>query len=739
MAIYSSNQGYPRMGQDREWKRTLEQFWKKEMSEEEFSARMKKLKSIHVKKQADAGIHIVPAGDFTYYDQMLDTAFMFNLIPERHKSDHPLSLGSYFSMARGSDDAHACAMKKWFDTNYHYVVPEWEEDYEPRLNFNKPLEDYLEAKEAAECKPVIIGPYTFIILSKGCHSLKEAADKLLPLYIQCFRELKEHGAELVQVDEPAFVYEGLEEDLHVIFSIYEAFAEAVPDLKLLIQTYFEAPEAYEKLTALPVSGWGLDFTKGNTIELLKTHGFPKDKILAAGIVDGRNIWRTNGAAALDLLYFLIHEVQPADLHIQPSCSLIHVPETAEGEDGLPEGLLENLAFAQEKLEEVVTLVNAENADAREKILQWSTSSQPEAGPSSKSLRRAQSFSERTRLQQRVFRLPELPLTTIGSLPQTKEVRRNRKSFKDGTITKDQYERFIQEETKRWINIQEELGMDVLVHGEFERNDMVEYFGENLDGFAFTRKGWVQSYGSRGVKPPVIYDDVQWRGPITRDLTLYAQSLTEKPVKGMLTGPVTILNWSFAREDRFSESIAWSIAQALRKEVHALEEAGIRMIQIDEPAFREGLPLKASKQESYSRWAVNAFRASHYDVKAETQIHTHMCYSEFSEMLPVISEMDADVLSIEASKGGGELIRTFKDFQYDKSIGLGVYDIHSPRIPSVKEMEAVIRHCLEVLPAERFWINPDCGLKTRSEAEAVKSMENMAKAARIVRESLKQTV
>ncbi|WP_156505988.1 5-methyltetrahydropteroyltriglutamate--homocysteine S-methyltransferase [Bacillus sp. SJS] len=742
MKLKSSNQGYPRLGQNREWKKVLESFWKKEISEPVFLSKMKELRIENVRKQKEAGIDLVPVGDFTFYDAMLDMAWMFNLIPERHRTENPSSIDCYFSMARGSKRATACAMTKWFDTNYHYLVPEWEGS-EPKLNFNKPLEHYLEAKEWTDGKPVIIGPYTFIRLSKGYESLEKAAEKLLPLYAQLLQQLEEHGAQIVQVDEPAFVYEETSEDFPIIQTMYSDLDGKVSSLKICIQTYFESPEAYQQLMTLPVSGWGLDFTRGNTIDIMEKHRFPSDKILAAGMIDGRNIWRAKGTESLKLMEFLQNKIKPCELWIQPSCSLIHVPETLEGEVSLPAGLYNNLSFAKEKLEECVLLAGSSDLEAKNKILEWDHAYQDltnyrkseNLSDQVQSFKRKQPFSEREEIQRKAFQLPLLPLTTIGSFPQTKEVRKQRKRFRDGLLSKQEYDVFVKRETKRWIGIQEEAGLDVLVHGEFERNDMVEYFGENLDGFAFTKHGWVQSYGSRGVKPPIIFGDIGWRGPITSGLALYSQSLSDKPVKGMLTGPVTILNWSFPRDDQSSEVLASFIAAALRKEVLELEKAGISMIQIDEPAFREGLPLKKSKQAAYTEWAVNAFRATHWDVRADTQIHTHMCYSDFSEMIDAISDMDADVLSIETSRGGGEMISTFKEFSYDKMIGLGVYDIHSPRIPSAAEMEKVIEQCLVVLPAGRFWINPDCGLKTRSEEEAIQSLRNMAEAAFRVRENL----
>ncbi|MFY4775427.1 5-methyltetrahydropteroyltriglutamate--homocysteine S-methyltransferase [Metabacillus sp. RGM 3146] len=744
MKIISSNQGYPRLWATREWKKCLEAFWKNELSEIKFREKMKELRLANIMKQKEAGISLVPSGDFTFYDQMLDTAFMFNIIPKRHRLTDHSSLKNYFSMARGSEQATACAMTKWFDTNYHYLVPEWE-DTHPELVYNKPLYDFLEAKEITNAKPVMIGPYTFIKLSKGVSSLEVALNHLLPLYNQCIHELEEHGADVIQLDEPAFVLDDAEKDYPSIHRFYAELTRSLKSIGIMVQTYFEEPSSYQDFITLPVQGYGLDFTRGSTVDLIKKHGFPADKWLGAGLIDGRNIWRIKGKESLDLLYFITSEIKPKELWIQPSCSLIHVPESLTHEENLPVGLKENLSFAEEKLKECAALAESENNPSLKiEILEWDTLSdklniyRQKSSDHPESLlpaRRMAPFSERAKAQDQKLALPILPTTTIGSFPQTKKVRNMRRQFRKNEITKEEYDAFIREETARWIATQEELGLDVLVHGEFERNDMVEFFGESLSGFAFTSFGWVQSYGSRGVKPPIIYGNAEWAEPMTVDILSFASSLTDKTVKGMLTGPVTILNWSFLRTDLANEELLQQIGLAIEKEVMALEQAGIGIIQIDEPAFREGLPLKKHKQEAYLKNAVNAFRLTHSKVQNTTQIHTHMCYSEFNEIIEAISEMDADVISIEASRGGGEILKAFHDFHYSKDIGLGVYDIHSPRIPSVQEMTAVIKNCLKVLPAERFWVNPDCGLKTRTEEEVIRSLKHMTEAAQSVRDEL----
>ncbi|WP_410514631.1 5-methyltetrahydropteroyltriglutamate--homocysteine S-methyltransferase [Paenibacillus sp. BR2-3] len=752
-----SNLGYPRIGKNREWKKTLEAFWSGRLNEESFRAEMASIQLAHLHTQQEAGIDLIPVNDFTFYDHMLDMAVMFGIVPERYEyNGGEVDLDLYFAMARGNAKATACEMTKWFNTNYHYIVPEIGE-LQPNLTVNKLLAAYRFAKSEAgiDGKPVIIGLYTFLKLSKGFPSsdIATIAERFLPVYVQLLRELEEEGVSWVQIDEPAIVT-GLDvEDLSLLEVIYKTIADSVPGLKIMLQTYFEAAEPLESLLRLPVHGLGLDFVHdgGANLESIARIGWPENKWLGAGIVDGRNIWRSDLDAKLKLVERLNVHVGLDCLILQPSCSLLHVPVTVQGEDKLKAVVKNALAFAEEKLAELSLIGLAIGGDraAIESPLQDSREalsvfrSLPERGRQDvaeqvRSLadlpdRRSLPFAERVKVQQQKWQLPLLPTTTIGSFPQTPEVRQARLKWRKGVWNQERYDGFIRQQIADAITFQENLGLDVLVHGEFERTDMVEFFGEKLDGYLFTRNGWVQSYGSRCVKPPVIYADVAFIEPMTVKESVYAQSLTKLPVKGMLTGPVTILNWSFVRDDLSREEVANQIALALRHEVQALESAGIEMIQVDEPAIREGLPLKAGDHEHYLNWAVKSFRIATNLVKDTTQVHTHMCYSEFNDMIASISAMDADVISIETSRSHGELIVSFEEREYDKGIGLGVYDIHSPRIPAVEEMSASIDRALRALKPEQFWINPDCGLKTRGWEETEGALRNMVEAASIVRE------
>ncbi|SET59565.1 5-methyltetrahydropteroyltriglutamate--homocysteine S-methyltransferase [Paenibacillus sp. NFR01] len=756
--VKTSNLGYPRIGRNREWKKRLEAFWAGKIDEQTFRADMDEIRLGHLLDQQAAGISLIPVGDFTFYDHVLDAAVMFGAIPQRYAYDGgAVSLDLYFSMARGSQTAPACEMTKWFNTNYHYIVPELGSGWTPRLTENKPLEAYRFAKERAgiEGKPVLIGPYTFLKLSKGFPAAELAgqARRLLPVYITVLQQLQAEGVLWVQIDEPAVVTGLPEAELRLLEELYTEIAAAVPELKLLLQTYFEAAEPLEVLLRLPVAGLGLDLVHdgGANLAAIEKLGWPQDKWLGAGLIDGRNIWRADLDAKLALAARLLRQVPQERLLLQPSCSLLHVPVSAAGETGLKPAVKGALAFAEEKLGELRLLAAAleDGADRHAAALEESRAALaafralPErrredvaaqlAGLRQLEGRRSAPFAERAALQRRKWRLPLLPTTTIGSFPQTPEVRQARLKWRTGVWSQTRYDRFIREQIEAAIRFQEEIGLDVLVHGEFERTDMVEFFGEKLDGFLFTRGGWVQSYGSRCVKPPVIYADVAYVEPMTVKESVYAQSLTELPVKGMLTGPVTILNWSFVRDDLGRDEVSRQIALALRHEVRALEEAGIEMIQVDEPAVREGLPLKAEDHKAYLDWAVQAFRIAAHPVHSETQIHTHMCYCEFSDMIASIADMDADVISIETSRSHGELLTAFEEQGYEKGIGLGVYDIHSPRVPGVEEIGRNIEQALRVLDAEQFWINPDCGLKTRGWEETGAALRNMVEAAKQARE------
>ncbi|ULO09083.1 5-methyltetrahydropteroyltriglutamate--homocysteine S-methyltransferase [Paenibacillus sp. 19GGS1-52] len=754
-----SNLGYPRIGKNREWKKTLEAFWSGKTDEATFRSEMAGIQLQHLLTQKEAGIELIPVNDFTFYDHVLDTAVMFGIVPPRYDydgGDIPLEL--YFGMARGNARATACEMTKWFNTNYHYIVPEIGRQT-PRLTENKPLAAYRFAQEQAgiEGKPVIVGLYTFLKLSKGFPStaIADVAERFLPVYVQLLQELEAEGVAWVQIDEPAIVSGLTKDDQSLLESIYQTIAAAVPGLNIMLQTYFEAAEPLEVLFKLPVQGLGLDFVHdgGANLESIQRLGWPQDKWLGAGIIDGRNIWRSDLDAKLQLVEKLAAHVALDHMILQPSSSLLHVPVTVQGEDKLKLTVKNALAFAEEKLAEL-TLIGAAVSGGEASAAALAASREalaafralPERarqdvadqvrGLASLPDNRSLPFAERVKVQQQKWQLPVLPTTTIGSFPQTVEVRQARLKWRKGVWNQERYDLFIRKQIEEAITFQEDLGLDVLVHGEFERTDMVEFFGEKLAGYLFTRNGWVQSYGSRCVKPPVIYADIAFIEPMTVKESVYAQSLTKLPVKGMLTGPVTILNWSFVRDDLSREAVANQIALALRHEVLALENAGIEMIQVDEPAIREGLPLKAEDREHYLHWAVKSFRIATNLVKDTTQVHTHMCYSEFNDMIDSISAMDADVISIETSRSHGELIVSFEEQEYDKGIGLGVYDIHSPRVPGVEEMTSNIDRALRVLNPEQFWINPDCGLKTRGWQETEGALRNMVQAAIIAREKTK---
>ncbi|MFE9277294.1 5-methyltetrahydropteroyltriglutamate--homocysteine S-methyltransferase [Paenibacillus glucanolyticus] len=752
----SSVLGYPRIGADREWKKALEAFWAGKLEESEFHQQLQEIRLNHLRKQQEKGIDLIAVNDFSYYDHVLDTATMFGIIPKRFPykgGEVPLSV--YYGIARGTKDATASEMTKWFNTNYHYIVPELD-GATPVLTENRPLAAYKEAKEklGIEGKPVIVGPLTFLKLSKGYQPSETDAwlKKLLPLYVQILQELAQEGVQWVQIDEPILVTKLSDGDLQRLRTIYETFAASAPGLNIMLQTYFEAVENYQDIIQLPVSGIGLDFVHGQTgnVQAIKESGFPSNKVLGAGVIDGRGIWKASLREKLTQLEELTKYVAAERLIVQSSCSLLHVPVTVNNETKLLPELKGALAFADEKLNELVLLTKAvstgaariaEELEQSELAIQALKQSgernrhdvqQAVAAVSAQEPARNLPFAERHVVQQNKWQLPIFPTTTIGSFPQSAEVRKARQLWRKGEWNNEQYEGFIQEQIDIWIKLQEEIGLDVLVHGEFERTDMVEFFGEKLEGFAFTQYGWVQSYGSRCVKPPVIFGDVAFEKAMTVEETKYAQSKTNRPVKGMLTGPITIMNWSFVREDITREQIAYQLAYALRQEVEALEQAGIGMIQVDEPAVREGLPLKEEDQAEYLAWAVKAFRMTTCTVQPTTQIHTHMCYCEFHDMIDSIESMDADVISIETSRSHGELIHSFEVNTYKLGIGLGVYDIHSPRVPRVEEMTSMIDRALRVLDPKLFWINPDCGLKTRGKEETVESLRNMVQATEIAR-------
>ncbi|EHJ51901.1 5-methyltetrahydropteroyltriglutamate--homocysteine S-methyltransferase [Streptococcus macacae] len=739
-----SSLGYPRLGENREWKKLIESYWAKKISSEELAAGAKKLRLAFLKKQLDAGLDFVPVGDFSLYDHILDLSVQFNIIPKRF-ADQTIDIDLYFAIARGNKDNVASSMKKWFNTNYHYIVPEWSKQ-KPKLTNNRLLDLYLEAREVVgdKAKPVITGPITYVALSTGIEDFTAAVKSLLPLYKQIFTELTQAGASYIQVDEPIFVTDEGEKYLEAAKSVYAYFAKEIPQAKLIFQTYFEALIDAQILSQLPVAAFGLDFVHGleENLEAIQSGVF-KDKEIFAGLVDGRNIWASDFTRTSELLKEL--KANAAEIFIQPSCSLLHVPVTTKNETDLEPVLRHGLAFADEKLREIRLL--AERLDGKENsaydqhlahfaALQAADFRNVELeNLDHVATKRHSDYAKRRELQQERLHLPLLPTTTIGSFPQSQEIRKTRLAWKRGEISDQAYHDFINAEIERWIRIQEDLDLDVLVHGEFERVDMVEFFGQKLAGFTTTKWGWVQSYGSRAVKPPIIYGDVQHIEPITIKETVYAQSLTDRPVKGMLTGPITITNWSFERTDIPRDQLFNQIGLAIKDEIKLLEDAGIAIIQVDEAALREGLPLRKDKQKAYLDDAVHAFHIATSSVKDNTQIHTHMCYSKFDEIIDSIRALDADVISIETSRSHGDIIKSFETAVYPLGIGLGVYDIHSPRVPTKEEVVANIERPLRQLSPKQFWVNPDCGLKTRQEAETIAALKVLVAATKEVRQKL----
>lgn len=756
MNVVSTVTGYPYIGPKREWKRLLESFWKKEVTDAEFEAALKQLRIKRLQHQKQLGLEYITVGDFTKYDRMLDLATMFNLIPKRYgKLDNPTTNELYYAMARGAKEVVASEMTKWFNTNYHYIVPEYE-GQTLSLQKNEILEQFLEARNelGITAKPTIIGPYTFVDLAKGYDEKTKVLliVQLIPLYAQVINELVEAGADWIQLEEPSFTKNLPLEEVMLIEELYKQLREQTPTAKLMVQTYFEAVSSYERLIQLPVDGFGLDFVHGyiENMKALQTYGFPQNKTISIGVINGRDIWSANLAEAVSVISSVKQLAGVEDLWINSSCSLQHVPVSKNVETKLPEELYNHLAFADEKIREVAHITQfvrngtwvqegivASSLQAIEQIAahpirQNKRVQSAVAALKEKDFTRAVPYEARQVIQKQALHLPDFPTTTIGSFPQSAEVKKTRNKWRKGEITDAQYAQFVQEETARWVRIQEEIGLDVLVHGEFERTDMVEYFGEHLTGFAFTEYAWVVSYGSRCVKPPIIYGDVEWTHEMTVKEVVDAQALTNKYVKGMLTGPVTILNWSFVRNDISREDVALQIGYALRQEVEALEKAGIKIIQVDEPALREGLPLRKENWSQYLNWAVQSFRLATSSVATETQIHTHMCYCEFNDFIDPIRALDADVISLETSRSHGELIKSLQENRYELGIGLGVYDIHSPRVPSVEEMSTILTESLGVISKEQFWVNPDCGLKTRQEEETVAALQNMVKAAQSLR-------
>lgn len=740
MTIKTTNLGFPRLGHKREWKKAIESYWNNKITKAELDDTLQQLHRSNLVLQQNYNLDSVPVGDFSLYDHILDTSLLFNIIPTRFQ-DRDVDDDLLFDIARGNKSHVASALVKWFNTNYHYIVPEWD-NVTPRVNRNRLLERFNEAKALnINAHPVIVGPVTFVALSKGGdQSFEDKVRTLLPLYVEVLQSLIDAGAELIQIDEPILVTDKAAELEAITREAYEAFAEADVAKSLVIQTYFERANV-KFLSALPVKGLGLDFVhdRGYNLQQIENGDFDRSKTLFAGIIDGRNVWAADVEAKKALIEKLSQYSD--DLYINPSSSLLHVPVSLEDEV-LEDDIRDGLSFATEKLETLDALkraVNDNDTEAYDRLHAQYIRFQSQAFKNleydfeSVRAKHASAFSERKVVQQQRLNLPDLPTTTIGSFPQSPEVRKQRADWKNNRITDEAYRQFVQDEIKRWIEIQEDIGLDVLVHGEFERNDMVEFFGEKLDGFLVTKFGWVQSYGSRAVKPPIIYGDVKWTAPLTIDETVYAQSLTDKPVKGMLTGPVTILNWSFERVDIPRSTVQDQIALAINEEVLALEKAGIQVIQVDEPALREGLPLRKEYHEDYLVKAVHSFKLATSSVTDETQIHTHMCYSQFGQIIHAIHDLDADVISIETSRSHGDLIKDFEDIDYDLGIGLGVYDIHSPRIPTEEEITTAIERGLQQIDRSLFWVNPDCGLKTRKEDEVKAALTVLVNSARKLRQ------
>lgn len=752
--------GFPRVGSLRELKFATEKYFRNEIPQEELQETAKEIRTSQWKLQKESGVDYISSNDFSFYDCTLDTAVLFNIVPKRYKELGLSSLDTYFAMARGyqgeKGDVKALAMKKWFNTNYHYMVPEIEDDTQVKLVGNKLFEEYQEAKaEGVETKPVVTGAFTLLKLLRytGEKTEQDFVNVIISVYCELLRKCNSLGVKWLQFDEPYLVHDLTEEDLQLFEKLYSSILVSKGNSKILLQTYFgDIRDGYERIGKLAFDGIGLDFVEGKeTANLVDKYGFPKDKVLFAGLVNGKNIWRNHYEKTLQVLDGL--KEKEYSVVISTSCSLLHVPYTLENETKLSEEVKKYFAFAKEKLTELAELKQIseetdKSANAAYKknvqLFQSDRKCQNEkvakrvAAIEEKDFTRLPVFEEREKVQKDTFKLPLFPTTTIGSFPQTADVKSTRTAYKQGKITEKEYVEFNRKKIAECVELQEEIGIDVLVHGEYERNDMVEYFGENLDGYLFTEKAWVQSYGTRCVKPPIIWGDISRSKTMTVDWSVYAQSLTKKPMKGMLTGPVTILNWSFPREDISLKESAYQIALAIRDEVLDLEKNGISIIQVDEAALREKLPLRKSDWYcEYLDWAIKAFRLVHSGVKPETQIHTHMCYSEFTDIIPAIDNMDADVITFEASRSDLTILDSLKENHFKTQVGPGVYDIHSPRIPTVEEIVAALEKMAEKIKPEKLWVNPDCGLKTRGVKETKPSLENMVEATKCFRKEFEK--
>lgn len=747
--------GFPRIGEKRELKKVLEDYWAKKVDFSEVKYVAENLRKRHWTYQKEAKIDFIASNDFSLYDNMLDSSILLGAIPKRfqHLKDEEL----YFAMARGNQDCVAMEMTKWFNTNYHYIVPEISKDTTFKLNSKKVIEEYKEALELGiNTKINLIGAITYLGLSKSVDNsdLFAHISSVVKVYKELLEEISKLNSEIVvQFDEPLFVKDLEPKVLSLLKPVYDELSSVSKNIKIVVTTYFEhSNEATKILVNTPIWALGLDFIHGvknfETLEFIKN----SNKVLIAGVIDGRNIWKSNFEDKLNLLNKISNVVSKDNIIVGTSCSLLHVPFTLSYEDNLDKEIKSWLAFANEKLKELnlvskqffgskLSLEDIANIEKnRQDNIQRKVSTKihnqkiQEEIKNLKKFEREDKFEDRIKAQREFFKYDFLTTTTIGSFPQTPEIRENRKNYKANLISKEEYETQIKKYIDDCVAFQDEIGLDILVHGEPERNDMVEYFGQLLEGFAFTQNAWVQSYGSRCVKPPVIFGDVSRPNAMTVEWIKYAQSKTSKVMKGMLTGPVTILNWSFVRDDIPRNEVTKQIALCINKEVDDLQNAGIKMIQVDEAAFKEGYPLRAENIKAYENWAVDNFRLSVSSAKADTQIHTHMCYSEFNDIIKTIEAMDADVISIETARSGNRLLKIFKEVNYKQEIGPGIYDIHSPRVPSVQEMVNQIKALIEVLPKEQLWINPDCGLKTRKWPEVKESLKNMVEAVKIVKNS-----
>ncbi len=767
--MQTQNLGYPRIGSQRELKKASEQYWQGKSTAQQLLQVGKTIRQQNWQLQKETGIDLIPCNDFSFYDQVLDTTLMVGAIPERYHSlmeaKQLSDIDLLFAMARGYQkdgfDVTAMEMTKWFDTNYHYIVPEFTVNQKFTLYNTKVLNEFLEAKENdINAKPVLLGPVSYLLLGKekeeGFHRL-ELIKNLLPVYLEILKKLDDANAHYIQFDEPCLALNLTDAERKVFGKTYQEIKSEFPHLHIVLASYFECyGDNLQTALSLPVQTIHLDLVRcpSQLDDILATDFVKTKNNLSLGVVDGRNIWKNDFETSLSFIDKAVEKLGADRVWVAPSCSLIHSPcdlDLETNDKTLTSEIKQWLAFAKQKIDEVVTLKKlAAKEDTAATYIKWQENKaanesrktsalihnekvkQRVAAITAKDDQRLNGFSVRKEKQHEALKLPLFPTTTIGSFPQTTEVRSWRAKFKKGELTQQQYDNLIAKETEEAIRWQETTGIDVLVHGEFERNDMVEYFGEQLDGFTFSKNGWVQSYGSRYVKPPIIYGDVSRPTPMTLRWTSFAQSLTKQWVKGMLTGPVTILQWSFVRNDQPRSETCTQIALAIRDEVIDLEKAGIKIIQIDEPAIREGLPLRKENWQEYLQWAVKAFRISASGVQDETQIHTHMCYSEFNDIIQNIADMDADVITIECSRSQMELLDAFVDFKYPNEIGPGVYDIHSPRVPSKKEMVSLMEKAKAVVPAEQLWVNPDCGLKTRHWDETKKALVEMVNAAKELR-------